>query len=89
MGDIADADVTLLGGDDLAGLHAAAALEQLAVEPGFLEVADAIGHEMRLIDAALRPDRSTRPCLGSAAPVRPAASVAPPAIIVSAERLLT
>ena len=50
MGDIADADVTLLGSDDLARLHAAAALDQLAVEPGLLEVADAVGDEMRLIE---------------------------------------
>ena len=50
MGDVADAEVALPGGDDLARLHAAAALDQLAVEPGFLEEADAVGDEMRLVE---------------------------------------
>src|SRR3954451_7294779 len=50
MGDIADADVALRGGDDFARLDAAAALDQLAVETGLLEVSQSVGEELRLID---------------------------------------
>src|SRR5262249_2211275 len=50
MGDVADADVTLLRGDDLARLHAAAALDQLGVQAGLLEIADAVGNKMGLLD---------------------------------------
>ena len=37
MGDIADADVALRGGDDLARLDAAAALNQLTIKARFLK----------------------------------------------------
>ena len=50
MGDIADADVALRRGDDLARLDAAAALNQFAVKARFLEISDSIRHEMCLID---------------------------------------
>src|SRR4051794_30594607 len=50
MGDIADADIALRRGDDLAGLYAAAALDEFAIEARVLEVTDSIRHEMRLID---------------------------------------
>ena len=50
MGDIADADIALRRGDDFARLDAAAALNQLAVEAGFLEIPDPVRNELRLID---------------------------------------
>src|SRR3954447_8757660 len=40
MGDIADADIALRRGDDLARLHAAAALYEFAIETGFPEESD-------------------------------------------------
>ena len=50
MGDIADPNVALRGGNDLARLDAAAALNQFAVETGFLEISNLVRHELRLID---------------------------------------
>ena len=50
MGDVADADIALRRSNDLARLDAAAALDELAVETGVLEVADAVGNELRLIN---------------------------------------
>src|SRR5260370_10125580 len=50
MGDIADADVALRRGDDLARLDAAAALNQLTIKAGFVEKSDSIGHELCLVD---------------------------------------
>src|ERR1043166_9294600 len=50
VGDIADADIALRGRDDLARLDPAAALNELAIEARIPEKADAIRHEMRLID---------------------------------------
>src|SRR3984893_4514403 len=50
VGDIADPDVALRRGDDLARLYAAAALDQLAIQTCLLEVPDTIGHEVGLID---------------------------------------
>ena len=50
MGDIADPNVALRRGDDLARFDAAAALDQLAVEAGFLEISNLVRHELRLID---------------------------------------
>src|SRR5689334_3946872 len=50
MRDVTNADVALGRCDDLARLHAAAALDQLAVQPGLLEIADPVGDELRLID---------------------------------------
>src|SRR4029077_14931067 len=50
MGDVADTDVALRRGDDLAGFDAAAALDQFAVEAGFLEVSISVGHKLGLIN---------------------------------------
>src|SRR5580704_18015742 len=50
MGNVADANNALRRGDDLTRLDAAAALDELAVEAGVLEVAGAVGDELRLID---------------------------------------
>src|SRR5580700_660751 len=50
MGNVADADIALRGSYDLARLDAAATLDELAVETRVLEVAGAIGDELRLID---------------------------------------
>src|SRR6202158_1165130 len=50
MGDVADTDVALRRGDDLARLDAAATLKQFAVEARFLEVSNSIRHELGLID---------------------------------------
>jgi len=50
MGDVADAYITLRGGDDFARLDAAAALNQLAVQTCFLEIPDPVRNELRLID---------------------------------------
>src|SRR6201999_968680 len=66
VGDVADTDVALLRGDDLARLHAAAALDQLAVESRLLEIADPVGNEMCLIDRhGHRVDRAPRDWLRS------------------------
>src|SRR3954451_4739633 len=65
MGDIADADVALRGGDDFARLDAAATLDQLAVEPGLPEVSQSVGEELRLIDRHRdRIDHAARLVLG-------------------------
>src|SRR5579871_4582565 len=50
MRDVTNADIALGRCDDLARLHAAAALDQLAVQPGLLEIADPVGDELCLID---------------------------------------
>src|SRR5271169_5692086 len=50
MGHVANADIALRGGDDLARLDAAAALDQLAVEARFLEIPDTVRDELRLIN---------------------------------------
>src|SRR5450755_3629642 len=50
VGDIANTDVALRRGDDLACLDAAAALNQFAVEARVLEVSDSVRHELGLID---------------------------------------
>ena len=86
MGDVADADIALRGGDDLAGLDAAAALHQLAVEPGVLEDSRRGRRRIASDRPAPRPDRSRGPPWPRAH-ARPAASNAPPpAMTVSAER---
>ena len=50
MRDVADADIALRRSDDLTRLHPATALDQFAIEPGLLEISDAVGHELGLID---------------------------------------
>src|SRR5690348_11290182 len=50
VGNVSDANVTLRGGNDFARLYAAAALDQLAIEPGLFEISNSIGHKLRLID---------------------------------------
>src|SRR5579872_3719478 len=49
VGDIADADIPLRGGDDLARLDAAPALDDLAVKACVLEIANPVRYELRLI----------------------------------------
>src|SRR5579871_1292530 len=50
MGDVANADVSLRGGNDLTRFYTAATLDQLAIEPGLFEISDPIGHKLGLID---------------------------------------
>src|SRR5215470_430812 len=50
MRDVANPDIALRRCNDLARLYAAATLNQLAVEPGLLEVTDPVRNELRLID---------------------------------------
>src|SRR5579871_6275690 len=50
MGDVANADVSLGGGNDLTRFYAATTLDQLAIEPGLFEISDPIGHKLGLID---------------------------------------
>src|ERR1700732_4316802 len=50
MGDVADTDVALRRGNNLARLDAAAALHQFAVEARLLEISDPVRDKLGLID---------------------------------------